>query len=183
MRYQEVTKQELATLRPALSLIERVVPSLSLPDLYLYGLTSYKAALMDAREALVSQFDEELEDAERRAVTEPSQIAVCIPLSSDILYYLIGSGLKLTDETFAYQTDKDGVRTRSFEGQSGVPTRITDDAFTAMALSDSDSWVDDFLAEYGTKQEAAPSGSLPESEVPKAPPPTSQNAIDQYLNT
>ena len=69
--------------------------------------------------------------------------AVVIPVSSDTLYYLTGSGLILKDETFAYISDRE-IRTSSLSWSSQEP-RATLTSFYKIALSANDFHSEDFL--------------------------------------
>lgn len=180
MRYTEVGKEELSEARPGLMLVERVSRNNNEPIyLYLYGLTSDSLVLTSAYETLIDGFDEEEETEERSAVQKPTQVAVCIPLNSDTLYYLTGSGLLLQDESFAYMTGEDGARKNHLSNPRPRP-RMTLDDFTKMAISDDESWLDDFLTEHGAASK--PVVVKRDQQAVMASKKSSTNVIDHFLN-
>ncbi len=181
MRYTTVTKQVLSSFGPTLGVLERINDE-SL-DIFLYGLSRDPGLLAKAEDAL-----EYFMDGEGVEVPKLTEVAVCIPLGEDILYYLEGSGLILRDEEFAYLSGSDAVRTNTLRF-SGLQARVAVDAFTEMAIATSDSWIDDFLTKHGTavpeQEEVSRDESATKEEKPKAsvPPPTPSNPIDNYLNS
>lgn len=169
MQYEMVSKEELAALRAALPILERVLEGGSL-ELYFYGLTTDRGLLNNA--SLILEEDEE-------PVTL-SQIAVCVPLTGDTIYYLTGSGLILRDETFAYISGSDGARINNLRTFAGA-ARLTLDAFTETAMSSTDAWIDDFLTEAVAKVTKVTSK---DQGVARTEPATHQaSSIDKYLNS
>ena len=183
-RWHEVSTEQLEQMYPTLPLIEMVCAD-NKPELYFYGLTTADSALEAAQEAVRGRFNEEDEAEEYSAVGKPTEIAVCLRLNSDTLYYLL-RGLYMNGETFAYQSPNEGVRTERFEEGSGVYRfKLSDSDFSKLALSDSDSWIDDFLTKNGTKAEASAAPiarTEPAKAEPKLPAPSATNPIDSFLN-
>lgn len=179
MRYTTVTKEVLESLRTALTLLEQINDDPL--EIFLYGLTKNAGLIAKAEDAL-----EQLHDEEEGDLPKLDQIAICIPLGDDIIYYLLGSGLTVRDEEFAYIAGKDNVRTSQLT-HSRFQARVTDEDFSEMAIASSDSWLDDFLSKHGratasqepvTRDEPA---TAPKEEE-TTPPPTT-NPIDNFLST
>jgi len=179
MRYKEVTNEQLEAARPGLALIEEVWDEPIY--LYLYGLTSDKVALMDAREAIQESFDEEEADG-RDGVPELVQVAIAIGLSDDTLHYLIGGGLKIGREEFSYTVPGEGARTTSFGG-SGLRPRLKLSDFSKLAISNSDTWLDDFLTANTATAEVHPPVKRDEAATRQASATSIRNPIDSYLNS
>lgn len=182
MRYFEVTDHELQDARPGLLLAEQLLKDDHFIP-YLYGLTTKEDLVLSAQEALHDGHDE---DEEGNPLAHPTltEIAVAIPFSSDTLYYLSGSGLILRTEDFAYNSPNEGPRTESLRwAHTHVKVRMSD--FTQLALSSSDSDLDEFLKQYGTKGTAEqPEGTVTRTDTSavtasqRKPLP---NPIDQFL--
>ena len=146
MRYVEVSKEELQNLRPALSLLERVNHETEsvMADYTLYGITQNPNVLKTASE----------EVAYGDSTPQLHQIALAVPLSSDILYYLTGSGLKVGHLAFAYFGEgSEGILTESFFAQT--EDKVTLDDFQHLAVADGDVWLDDYLQKHGQEQTPA----------------------------
>jgi len=150
-RYVDISEQDLHKLRDGLDLLERLDPDkVRELDGYLYAITKDPGVLDAAREAIAAAYEEEIDESD----VEVGEIALAIPLSGDILYYLTGSGLKLRKEWFAYAgTGGEGIRSESL-GFSHYKPQVTVHNFTHMALGDSDAWLDQFLKQYGTGAKA-----------------------------
>jgi hypothetical protein len=148
-RYLEITKEQLANMYEGLNLLESVASTEIFElDLALFGLTQSEPILDAAREAIADAADLDENDVQL------SEIAVTIPLSSDTIHYLLGSGLKLSREDFAYMgVGGEGIRTQGFTFSHYKPAVSISD-FSEMALSNSSAWVEDFLKQYGNKQPA-----------------------------
>jgi hypothetical protein len=75
-----------------------------------------------------------------------------LSLSSDVLYYLLGSELKLDKgDEFAYQSEQgEGIREVTFKWARSKAT-VTVGSFTKMALATDRGWLDRFLTQYGTR--------------------------------
>lgn len=183
MQYELVTHDDLEGLRQALNLLERVIERAPI-KLYFYGLSNHTGVLAKANDALEEEA-EVGEDEPAKPSTQVSQVAVCIQLSGDTIHYLIGSGLILRRESFAYIGGGDGVRTSDL-GYSHKQTRVTDEDFTEMALSESDNWLDDFLEKHGKKgagtTEPVSRSEPATSEGEESEPEPEPNPIDEFLN-
>jgi hypothetical protein len=176
MQYELVTHDDLEGLRSTLALLERVMEHDPL-ELYFYGLSTNTGLLAKANDAL----EEESETNEEAAASiKLAQVAICVPLSSDTAYYLMGSGLILRRETFAYIAGADGVRTSDL-AYSTHAARVTDEDFSEMALSESDSWLDDFLVKHG-KRAGATTEAVKRTAPAAATAEPEPNPIDNFLN-
>ena len=115
-----------------------------------YGISKDPAILDAAREAIAATYEEDIDESD----VEVAEVAVVITLSSDKLYYLTGSGLKLRNEEFAYRgVGGEGIKSDTFTYAHYKP-QITIHSFTHLALGESASWLDDFLKRHGTGGEA-----------------------------
>jgi hypothetical protein len=148
-RYVDVNEERLTRLHDGLDLLEMVDrDGMHSLDLYLYGLSKNPQLLDAAREAIADS--EELDETD----IQLSEIAVAIPLGADTIYALMGSGIRAKREDFAYLGGAgEGVRTMSFAFGHFKP-QIALSSFSKMALASSDSWLDDFLRQEGTGQQA-----------------------------
>jgi hypothetical protein len=148
MRFVEVSPEELQNLRPALSLLERVnhASSSEMANYTIYGICTNPEILENAEET-VFYWDDEDEDHD--AKTKLSIIAVAVPMSSDFLYYLTGSGLKIHGLTFAY-FEGEGRGDRTDEFGANQHYRISLDDFQHLAVADGDVWLGDFLQKHGS---------------------------------
>ncbi len=165
MYFATVTAEELLKLREGLDILSKLEDTREmLLDVYIYGISSDMAILDAAKEAIAAESDERITEEN----VQLSEVAIAIPLSSDIIYYLTGSGLKLNREEFAYTGEAgEGVRELGFQWARMKPTVIAGN-FSQMALASSSSWLDRFLRQYGTK---APAKVKPvvERSVPTQP--------------
>ena len=153
MYFVDVEHEQLDALRQGLEILERLGED-ALPKLYLFGL-----AKPDAN--LTSQVKEAIAEENSTDNLAPDQIqvasiAVCIRISSDVLNYLTGSGMKLTNEEFVYNGGNEGPQTGSFQWLRGVKPQVTYNSFSQMALADDEYGIDRFLQQYGSKAPAAP---------------------------
>ena len=148
-RYVEMDEARLVDLHDGLETLEMLDrEAIHDLDLYLYGLTSSAAIVDAAKEAIADEA--EINEAD----VQLSEVAVAIPISADVIYALSGSGLRMRKESFAYTgVAGEGIRTSMFAFSSYKPTAAFTD-FSTMALALSDSWLDDFLKQYGNKQPA-----------------------------
>src|SRR5271168_4730870 len=144
-RYVEINAERLSHLHEGLELLEQVDrDAMRTLDLFLYGLTNNPQILDAAKEAIAEDAEIAEEDVQL------SEVAVAIPVGSDIIYYLDGSGLILRKEDFAYMgSGGEGVRTMSFAFSHYKP-RVTLSYFNKMALASSDAWLDEFLRKEGS---------------------------------
>jgi hypothetical protein len=174
MYYVETTAEELQKLRDGLAIIERLYRSsgVDIPKLYLYGLSTDIDVLDAAKEAIAAYSDEELSEED----VQLTEVALELGLSDDVLYYLLGSGVKLgRGDEFAYQgTQGEGIREIGWQWTRRQPT-VTVGSLSKMALSSDSGWGDKFLAQYGSKtpmtvnvHRTAPATGVPEK--PAAPP-------------
>jgi len=134
MYFATVTAEELLKLREGLDILSKLEDTREmLRDIYIYGISSDMAILDAAKEAIAAESEERISEEN----VQLSEVAIAIPLSSDIVYYLTGSGLKLNREEFAYTGEAgEGVRELGFQWARMKPT-ITAGNFSQMALASS----------------------------------------------
>jgi hypothetical protein len=147
-RYLDIDEGQALKLREGLELLETLDrDAVRELDLCFYGLSSDPQILDAAREAIASDSEDEVAEQD----VQIGEVAVAIPISSDTIYALTGSGIKLKDEYFAYAgSGGEGTRRGYFFSASYRPT-VTMHSFSHVALASSDSWVDDFLEKVGGK--------------------------------
>jgi len=147
-RYLNISEDQALKLREGLELLETLDrDAVSELDLCLYGLTNDPQILDAAREAIASDSEDEISEED----VQLGEIAIAIPISSDTIYALTGSGIKLKDEYFAYPGGEgEGTRRGYFFSANYRPV-VTIHSFSHVALASSDSWVDDFLEKTGGK--------------------------------
>lgn len=167
MRYVTVTAQELGHLREGLQVIESLneyaEPTV---EIYFYGLTD-NSSLLDAVKEAVSYYSEEEIDEADVVVTEAVFI---FRVSSDVLYYLTGSGLTLRDAEVVYIGGAgEGPRTVSISTKYGGVSATVGE-FKTMALSRDEFGGEDFLTQYGTSAR----GAKPQEVVPRTAPATEE---------
>src|SRR5208282_851604 len=178
-RYLDISEDQALKLREGLELLETLdrdaVRGL---DLCLYGLSSDTQVLDAAREAIASDSEDEVAEED----VQIGEVAVAIPISSDTIYALTGSGIKLKDEYFAYAgAGGEGTRRGYFFSANYRPT-VTMHSFSHTALASSDSWIYDYLEKTGGKNvspteikkkvqrtEEATQPGVPTLEAPKVP--------------
>jgi hypothetical protein len=170
MYYVDVTVEDLNILHEAMGILERLQREEPL-KLYLYGLTQEPGIVDAAKEAIVAYTDEEGLSEED---IQLNQIAVMIQLSSDVLSYLVGSGLRLQkSDEFCYQGGPgEGIREIGWNWAQRGPT-VTLGSFTKMALAEDGAWGDKFLQQYGDKQpmqKEVSRNSPATSAAPQVPP-------------
>ena len=146
-RYQDISRERLNQLHDGLEVLETLDrDAINDLDLCLYGLTQSESIVDSAREAIADESEADESDVQL------TEVAVAIPLSSDVIHYLTGSGLKIRRESFAYMGEGgEGIRTSTFTFSQFHPTVAASD-FSQMSIAMSDSWLDDFLKQYGNKQ-------------------------------
>jgi hypothetical protein len=175
-RYIQVSSERFSEMHETLALIEAVDrDGFYNLDLYIYGLTTNPQILDAAKEAIA----EEAEIAEQDV--QLAEVAVAIPLSSDIIYYFAGSGLTLRREDFAYMGGGgEGVRTMSFAFAHYRP-KATFSYFSKLALANSSAWLDDFLRKEGSGKPATVTQNVRRTEEATQPgvPPAPQPAAPQ----
>jgi hypothetical protein len=156
-RYSEVyIGDELTKLRDGLEVLERVVDSETLKDLdlWLYGVVTDPYLLDVAKEAIISNAEEFMNEEGSTTLEEGdvelAEIAIAVPINYsshiDILY---GRGYPLRELEFAYQSEGEGVRTLGFYNAytTSASVKISDMGEKAIAESDSD--LDEFLKDKG----------------------------------
>jgi len=166
MRYVVITAEELGHLREGLQVLDSLnEPDEPMVELYVYGLTDNANALAAVKEAVTYWLDEEIPEQD----VNVNEAAFIIPVSTDTLYYLMGSGLMLSqNDEVAYRGGPEGPRTISLP--PGVTrVRLTVGHFKAIALARDDYSAEDFLAKYGTKAQAAAPQRVERTEPAQAP--------------
>jgi hypothetical protein len=160
MKYVEVTREEVEALRAGLQLLERVLDNSDsdVLQLYLYGVSKDISIVDAAKEAIADDMNSDGDTLDSDTYSESDvnigEVAVGIRISSDNLYYLTGSGLILREESFVYDSGNvEGVRETTLRYAHSEP-RVTLSAFTSLAIANSDSWLDSFYKQYGSKTEA-----------------------------
>jgi hypothetical protein len=145
--YVNVTESQLISFRDSLSLIDHLDPDKSQTlELFLYGIVSSVGVVDAAKEAIAQTSKQQITETQ----VQLSQVAVAVPLSSDTLYYLTGSGLKLHREDFVYVSGNDGPRQGSFSFSHYKPTLSIRD-MQGLVLADSNAWLSQFIRQAGTK--------------------------------
>ncbi len=185
----DVTEEELTKLRETLSLLERLdIAKIETLDIYVYGMTNSPAILDAAREAVADASNDEISEED----VTLSEVAIAIPVSADILYYLTGSGFKLRNESFVYTGEGEGPREVNFAFSNFRP-RVTLADFTHFALADSDGYLDRYLSKYGkagaavikkrvqrteeATQPGVPTPTPTPAAIPAAPPTAKQTSL------
>jgi len=162
MNFVTVTPEELEKLREAFTLIERVTGyDEDRLQITLYGLTSDPGVIDATKEAIADEAEVDEGD-----IKISGEVAVAIELSSDVLYYLTGSGLKLQTEEVAFtKGGGSGVDTAQLAWAKWRPT-VTIRSFREMAIA-KDNWsAATFLQQYGKKNAPPPAAPAhPPQEV------------------
>lgn len=148
MEYVDVTSEDLHTLGDALVLLERLHQHENPLKLYLYGISQDPGVLDAAREAIAEESDERISEQD----IQLGEVVVEIAISSDVLHYLLGSGVKLSqNDEFSYMGQQgEGIRTVGFNWANYKPA-VTVGNLTKMALSADSGYSNDFLQKYGNK--------------------------------
>ncbi len=171
-RFIEIDAKRLEALHAGLDLLEAVDRSeggeaLKHLDLHVYGISTDAQILDAARESIADNNDLAEEDV------QVGEVAVSIPLGADTIYALMGSGIRLEREDFAYMgSGGEGIRSSSFTFAQFKPT-VTLNNFSKLALASSDSWIDDFLKKNGTGKPAVVTPNVhrtQEATQPQVPP-------------
>lgn len=152
MRYVTTTKEELDHLREGLSVLESLNEyEEQVVEIYLYGLTDNPTLLEAVKDAVEYWSDEQIA-AQDVQVTEAVFI---FKVSSDVLYYITGSGLQLRDAEIVYSGGNEGPQSVWLKSKHGV--RVAGGQFKTLALSRDEFSGEDFLMQYGQKtQQPAP---------------------------
>lgn len=165
MYFVDVEHEQLDALKQGLEILERL-GSESMPKLYLFGLAKSDAGLTSqVKEAVAEEHDYENLTPDKIPV---GAIAIIIPISSDVLYLLTGSGMKLTDEEFVYNGGREGTQTGSFRWLRGPKPQVTINSFAHMGLADDEYGADRFLQQYGSQAPAAPASHPVQRTEPSA---------------
>lgn len=150
MRYVTVTAEELEHVREGMKVLESLNEyEERAVDVYFYGLTNNQHLLHVVQEAVSAQTEGEVDEAD----VQVSEAVFIIPVSSDVLYYITGSGLLLKNEEAVYIGGNEGPQTVRLAVRGQV--RVTAGEFTTMALSRDDMSGEDFLMQYGQKTQAS----------------------------
>lgn len=174
MQYIDITPEELDKLNDALPIIESLWRDDPRP-LILFGLCKDPVVLDAAREAIADSLDQE-------GITEDtiqlSEIAVSIPLSSDVIRALTGSGIKLgEDDEFAYRgTGGEGIRTVPFNWANYKP-QVTLRNFLSLAISNDTVWLEEYLGQVGSGAGAQINKQLQRTQPSSAPQTPTPAAI------
>lgn len=174
-QFVDIQQDQLLKLRDGLEILGQIWDSDESPRVYLYGISNDPVVLDAAREAIAEQMDDE-------TVTEDTiqlaEVAVCIPLSGDVIYALTGSGITLEqgDDEFAYVGGKgEGIRTSGFNW-ARVKPQVAVGEFTRLALAGDSVWLDRFLQQRGTNQPAQIQQKVQRSAPAVAPTPQAPTA-------
>jgi hypothetical protein len=177
----EISPEQLKQLTDGVRVLELVLRGENLPTAWVYALTTSQEVIFKAEDALREEGERDREDEMDQTFEAPklTEIAIAIPVSGDGLYYLTGSGLKLTNEAFAYRKAGEGPMLTDFTW-SRTPARLTVADLKLIELADSDIYLDDFLERNTAATAAAPEKKTVERDE-EATKPKSTNPIDNYL--
>lgn len=169
--YIEITPDKLMNLHDALEMLEMLNrEAIRELDICVYGITDNPSIIDAAKEAIADAAEFEIREEDVKL----TEVAVAIPLSSDILYKLSGSGIRLKNEEFVYTGENEGPRRLSFTFADFKPT-VALNQFSQIAIASSDSYLPDFMGQYGNKQPAQIEKQVRRTEEatqPGVPPPT-----------
>ncbi len=185
-RYLDISEDQVLKLREGLELLETLDrDAVKELDLYLYGITNDPQILDAAREALAEDSEDEITEED----VQLSEIAVAVPISSDTIYALTGSGIRLDREYFAYIAGEGEGTRRAYLYSAHYHPTVTMHSFQQIALAESDSWIDDYLEKAGSGQAAEikkkvvrtedatrPQPVVGEPQTPVEAPPAAQPA-------
>lgn len=178
MRYTPVTEEDLETLAKGLGILERLDRDVvQKVDVYLYATTQDEGIIEVAKDAIAHGSYDEDEDVSENDVTL-AEVGIAIPLSEDMLYALMGSGLRVDEFDFVYKPDGgEGVRTGRFRNADhGKNTKITLSRLEELNIGDTDSWLDDYFAATSKAAPAHIDRKVRRDNVPAtAPEPTSDS--------
>ena len=131
MYYINVSSEQIEDLRPAIDLLVQLWgEDLDKGALYLYGMVDGNSPIVPSMEA----------SAEANNITYG---VVAIPVNSDSLYFLTGSGYSLKHEAFVYVSNGE-IRSGNF-GDAQTESVVTLSSFTKLAISSSNTFLDRFL--------------------------------------
>jgi hypothetical protein len=136
MYYIDVTLEDLEKLGSSLELLRHLGED-TVPSLFLYGLVNPKTPIMADFTTAVEEYNE-VHDV------SVDNVVIALELSGDVLHYLLGSGVRLTDEEFAYSSSGE-IRTCSIKWSGDQNAMLSLSNLDRYVLSNSDSWMDRFL--------------------------------------
>ena len=165
MKFYGISKEELNHLRDGMSILGRVMDVEEFHP-YLYVLVEDGETLDSARNAVQGD--------------RPSQVAVAISISSDTLHFLLGSGVYLETEEFAYMTGQgEGSRLGELTGRC----KLFINEITQMAVASDSVWIGEFLdsqaPETPAQQEPNIQRTAPASQEPPETPSQEPNMTPQ----
>jgi hypothetical protein len=173
-KYIVTTAEKLAKTQAGLALIENLLDEADLPTIWLYGLSydpSLLAAANDSYKGAGMLDDEMDEDDEFPGVDASGSltgaIALAIEVNADTIQALSGSGITLRNEEFAATVNGRVEIMRLAPGASHP--RVGVSAFSVMAVSSQDMYLDDFLKEFGSQQSAPKAASSRKRPVRTSP--------------
>ena len=130
MYYVNVSRQQIEDLRPAIDLLMQIWgEDLDKNSLFLYGMVEDSSPVLASMDDVVGG--------------KVSSGVVAIPLDSDALYFLTGSGYALKKESFLYASGGE-LRTANFSEVDQEPV-VTLSSFSKLALSSSNAWMDRYF--------------------------------------
>jgi hypothetical protein len=152
MRFVGIAKEDLEGLHKAMEIFGEVYDHDDFHPV-LYVLINQGAVLDLAGEAIHEAGDYDNDEGQAQESPKPSMIAVAVPMSSDQLYYIVGSGLYIGDaqEEFAYSSGEEGARTCNFS-YAGGREKLSLNQIVALAVSDDDTYLDEFLLSHGPSE-------------------------------
>lgn len=172
MRFVGISNEDLNDLHRSMELFEQLYGDSEFFNPYLFVIVNQGPLLVLAKDAIQEGGVYE----EGQEADQPSAIAVAIPLGSDALHYLTGSGLYVGDakEEFAYAAGNgEGVRTGNFT-YAGGRERLHLNQILALALAEDDTYLDEFLQSHGPKE--AVKTETPEEPVERTEKVTQSSA-------
>jgi|SRR5579863_91891 len=168
-RYIDISEDQVLKLREGLELLETLDrDAVKELDLYLYGITNDPQILDAAREAIADSYEETISEDD----IQLTEIAIAVPINSDTIYALTGSGIRLEKEYFAYTGGEGEGTRRAYLYSANYHPTVTLHSFQHIALGESDSWVDDYLEKEGSKQPAEIKKKVQRTEDATRPVPT-----------
>lgn len=175
----QISSEQLEDLAKGIRVMELAVESENMSELWVLALTSSQEALWKAQEAIQESAEGD-EDSPAPEAPKLNEIAIAFPVKGgDDLYYLVGSGMRLQKETFAYKVASEGARVLDFTW-ARTPAKLRLSDLKVIELSDSDIYLDEFLERNGTAV-ASPAPKAVTRSQEATNPQESTNPIDQYL--
>ena len=166
MEYFWADEQSLRSLMGGLEIIERLsAEKAGELSIFLYALTSSPGVLAAAKEAIIDSAEDYWDEEGNPTLTEEDvalpEIAVAIPLSSDALYALLGSGIHIEGLGFAYTSGEgEGIREASFLSTRWTRGRASMKDLASPALAKDDLSLRDYMARTGKGQPMSISKSV-----------------------